>query len=430
LKKEIWLPNLKNNMKFLNRLKTAIVGLKTNKVRSALTILGIVIGVAAIISIMSLGAGAQKLILDQVEGLGSNTIAVLPGREPTGISDTAGLFLDSLREEDIKALLLPSNVPHASDVMPVAFGSSRLSYGNETYQSTILGAGSAEDSNVISRIFDVYPSEGSFFTAGDVQSLAPVVVIGDRVREELFGNQRALGENIRINGKRFRVVGILPKKGQVSFFNFDEMVIAPYTTVNQYVLGRKHFDRIIVIADDARYLDDTVRDITVTLRGRHKITDPAKDDFFVQTQADLAERVSSITSVLTAFLSAVASISLFVGGIGIMNIMLVSVTERTREIGLRKALGATRADILWQFLLESIGLTVVGGIIGILLGGLFSFGVSLLLTEQLGNAWQFTFPYFGAVLGVGVSGIIGLVFGLYPARQASKKSPIEALRYE
>ncbi|MDP2593274.1 MAG: ABC transporter permease [bacterium] len=417
-------------MLFRHQLKTAFTGLKTNKSRSVLTILGIVIGITAIILIMSLGQGAQKLILSQVEGLGSNTIAIIPGREPKGPSDFANIFLDSLKERDLEILKSKSNLPYARDIMPVVFGPARLSYGSETYQSTVFGGGSAEQENLIARMFDLETETGEFFGASDVQSKSSVAIIGSKVKKELFGNFSALGEKVKIGNHSFRVVGTLPSKGQVSFFNFDEMVIVPYTTAGQYILGRKHFDRIIVTAEDETKIDQTVRDITSALRQSHNITDPSKDDFFVETQADLAERLGTITSVLTAFLTAVASISLFVGGIGIMNIMLVSVTERTREIGLRKAVGATMKDILTQFLLESIILTLVGGVIGIIAGTTLSFVLSLILSAQLGNAWEFTFPVQAAVLGLVVSASVGLVFGIYPARIASKKSPIEALRYE
>lgn len=406
-------------------LKTAFAGLKSNKSRSALTILGIVIGVTAIILVMSLGQGAQDLIVNQIQGLGSRTIVVIPGREPKGPTDSAQLFSDSLKEKDLEALRRKSNVPTLGDVMPVVFGGESGAYQNETYRLTIFGA-----TDAMARIFDLYPTEGVFFSDEQVKSRADVVVIGSKVKKELFGSSDALGERIKIKGRTFTVIGILPEKGQVSFFNFDETAIVPYTSAQQYIFGIKHFHRLMVQADSDATITRTVRDIQLTLRDSHNITDPSKDDFFVQTQADLAARLGTVTSVLTLFLLAVAAISLVVGGIGIMNIMLVSVTERTREIGLRKALGATDADILRQFLLEAIFLTSIGGIVGISLGSVFSFIASGVLTRVLGFAWDYTFPVGAALLGFGVSMAIGLVFGIYPARKASQKSPIEALRYE
>ncbi len=405
--------------------KTALRGLRTHKSRSALTVLGIVIGITAIILVMSVGEGAQALILNQVQGLGSKTIAVIPGREPTGPSDAAQIFSDSLKEKDIAALLRKENVPTLGEIMPVVFGGETSSYGSETYRLTIFGG-----TELMSKIFDLTPEKGMFFTEDDVRSRADVAVIGHKVKEELFGGSDALGEKIKIKGKNFRVIGILPKKGQVSFFNFDEIAIVPYTTAQQYVFGIKYFHRIIVEASSDETIARTARDVETTLRDSHGITDPEKDDFFVQTQADLADRLGTITEVLTAFLTAIAAISLVVGGIGIMNIMLVSVTERTREIGLRKAIGATNRDILMQFLGEAVMLTAAGGAIGTLLGAALSFLVSVVLTTFVGISWTFAFPLSGVFLGLGVATAIGLTFGLYPARQASLKSPIEALRYE
>ena len=418
-------------MSFKYSIRTAFRGLETNRSRSILTLLGIVIGITAIILLMSVGEGARDLILKQIQGLGSKTIAVIPGREPKGPSDFASVFLDSLKEKDVRALKNKGNVPYGEDVMPVVFGSVRLSYEEETYQATILGGGDAETENLISKIFDIYPERGFLFTPEDVSSRTSVVIIGDNVREELFGENRdPIGEKIKINGSNFRVIGALPAKGQVSFFNFDDMVLTPYTTAQQYILGKKHFDRILVVASSEDAVARTAEDIEITLRNSHGITDPSKDDFFVETQADLVERISYITSILTLLLVSVAAISLVVGGIGIMNIMLVSITERTREIGLRKAVGATNKNILAQFLLEAVLLTIVGGIVGILLGALLSFLTSVVLSNFVGLDWTFTFPVGAAGLGLLVSAAVGLVFGIYPARQASLKSPIEALRYE
>ena len=406
-------------------VKTAFTGLKTHKSRSLLTILGIVIGVAAIMIVMSLGQGAENLILAQVASIGSKTIAIIPGRQPKGPTDFVSTFTDSLKPKDLRLLENPQNVPHLAQIMPIVFGSEPAVYGNNTYRPTIFGA-----TPLFADIYNLSPAEGGLITDDDVASYTSAVVIGDKVKTELFGEDDALNQKIKINGKNFRVVGVLPKQGQSSFVNFDEIAIVPYTTAQQYIFGIKHFNRIIVQADSEANVNTTVEDITATLRNSHNITDPTKDDFFVQTQEQAMATVGNITNIIKLFLASVAAISLIVGGIGIMNIMLVSVTERTKEIGLRKAIGATNKNILSQFLVEAVILTGVGGIVGIALGTFFSFTLSFLLTHFLGLAWIFTFPLMAAILGIGVSGIIGLVFGIYPAYAASQLSPTEALRYE
>ncbi|MBI2475643.1 MAG: ABC transporter permease [Candidatus Taylorbacteria bacterium] len=405
--------------------KNALTGLKTNKTRSFLTILGIVIGITAIILVMSLGAGAQNFILSQVQGLGTKTIAVIPGRQPKGPSDAAQIFSDSLKEKDLVELKKKSNVPNLAKVMPVVFGGETSLYENNTYRLTVFGG-----TELISSIFDLAPAEGQFFTEDEVKSRANVAVIGSKVKEELFGAGEAVGQKIRIKNLNLRVIGVLPKKGQVSFFNFDEIVILPYTTAQEYIFGIKYFHRLIVEADGEKNIDTVAEDVRLTLRNAHGVSDPDKDDFFVQTQADLAARLGAITTALTLFLVAMASISLFVGGVGIMNIMLVAVTERTREIGLRKSIGATNNDILTQFLIEATALTVLGGIIGVLLGAGLSLFIGQMLQRFAAVPWPWSFPWLGALLGIAVAASIGLIFGIYPARHASQKSPMEALRYE
>lgn len=406
-------------------VKTSFFGLNSHKSRSLLTILGIVIGVAAIILVMSLGEGAKGLIVGQIQSIGSKVIAIIPGRQPSGPTDFLATFTDSLKPRDLTALQDKNNVPHASQVMPVVFGSESASYGNETYRPTILGV-----SDFYTQIYNIYPNEGRSFTNEEARGYADVVVIGSKVKDQLFGTQDAIGEKIRIQGKNFRVIGVIGKTGQLSFLNFDEAVFMPYTTAQQYILGIKYFNRMVVEADSDATVAQTADDVKATLRSMHNITDPTKDDFFIQTQAEAVQTVSTILNVFTLFLGSVAAISLLVGGIGIMNIMLVSVTERTREIGLRKAIGATNKNILSQFLLEAIMLTAAGGAIGVALGGSVSFLIAFVVTHTAGLNWQFSLPLTAIFLGISISTGIGLIFGIYPARQAARKSPIEALRYE
>ena len=346
--------------------KIAMQGVTANKGRAALTVLGIVIGIAAIMLMMSLGRGAENLILGEIGG-------------------------------------------------------------SETYRADVFGT-SAE---FFSELFNVYPEVGDLFTDADIRARAALAVIGYDVAEELFGSDTgALGELISIKGKKFRVAGVYPDKGQVAFINFNRSVILPYTTARDYLLGINYYHEIMTRASSPEAIARTVVDIETTLREAHGITDPEKDDFFVVTQEALVAQIKTIIGTLTVFLSSVVAIALVVGGIGIMNIMLVSVTERTKEIGLRKALGATEKNILLQFLIEAVFLTAAGGVIGIALGSALSFLVAWVLRVVMEVDWSFAFPLSGAILAFSISAAVGLIFGIYPARKAAKKSPIEALRYE
>lgn len=412
-------------MKFKYSFKTAVSGLSAHKSRSALTIVGIVIGITSIIVIMSLGQGAKDLIVGQIQGMGTKTVAISPGKETQSMSDLAMLFSDSLKERELNALRQKTNIPNAKYVMPLVFGSENAVYGSEKFSISFFGGGEQ-----LEKIYEAYPKEGFFYTYEDVLNKNAVVVIGHKTKDKLFGNDEAVGQKIRIKNTTFKVIGVLPEKGAASFISFDDGALMPYTTAQQYLLGTKHFSKIIVEADLESNLVKVANDIKITLRNLHGITDPSKDDFSVATPAEVAEKLEIVFNTLTIFLAAVAAISLVVGGIGIMNIMLVSVTERTKEIGLRKALGATNAEILTQFLLEAVILTSLGGVIGIILGSVISFTISALITKFGGLNWQFSFPFDAAILGLVVASSVGLIFGIYPAKQASKKSPMEALRYE
>lgn len=408
-------------------LKSAVTGLQTNKTRSFLTILGIVIGISSIILVMSIGKGAENLILSEVSGFGAETLVIRPGQEPTGPSDIgATLFSNSLTKRDVELLKRKSNVPHLVNIMPVVIVPGSISYKGETYRPTILG-GVVE---FFSDAFNVYPEKGVLFDEQDIKERGSVVVIGSKVKEELFGDSDAVGKFVKIRDKKFRVVGVFAPKGQSLLINFDELAIVPYTTAQLYLLGISHFHEIIVKVNSADNVAQSVLDIEETLRDSHGITNPDKDDFFVVTSQAAIDQIKSIIGAMTIFLSSVVAIALVVAGVGVMNIMLVSVTERTREIGLRKALGATNKDILTQFLMEAVMLTGIGGIIGIVLGSLLSLLTSFAITNFTGLQWSYSFPVVAAFLGIFVSTLVGLVFGLYPAWKASKKSPIEALRYE
>lgn len=414
-------------MNLVSTFQTALRALSANIGRSLLTILGIVIGIVAIVLVVALGQGAQSLILSQIESIGGNTLIIRPGREPQGPTDAAETILsDSIRERDVAALSNKENVPGLASVDPAILVPGSVSYQSEVFRPTTLGW-TAEGPG---RFFTIYPDQGEMFSDEDVRSHAKVAVLGWRVKDELFGESDALGEFVRVSGQNFRVVGVFAKIGQIGVFNADELMIVPYTTAQKEVLGINHFHEILARAADGADITQTGDDIRATLRELHGITDPKKDDFFVLSQEDIVKRISTITNALTIFLVAIASIALVVGGVGIMNIMLVSVTERTREIGLRKALGATNSDIQRQFLLESVLLTGSGGVIGTLLAFSLAALVTFIVRTKFGLDWPFAFPLLGVLLGVGVATLIGLIFGIYPARRASRLDPIEALRYE
>lgn len=403
-------------------IKTAITGLTVNKMRTVLTLLGIVIGITAIILVMSVGEGAQAMILNQFKGFGSQSISIEPGREPRGPSDFSSIFSDSLKDRELNAI---KKIPGLLRLDPWVISPSTISYQGETFRGQAFGV-----SPNISAMLDVEPDEGIFLTDEDIKQRASVVVIGSKVKEELFGQSDALNKKVKIKNRSFRVIGVLAPKGQVMMLNIDEVALMPYSTAQHYLLGINHFHAILAEADSSANVDRVVADITATLRELHGITDPEKDDFHIGTQAMIEERVGMVTNILTALLVSVAAISLIVGGIGIMNIMLVSVAERTREIGLRKAVGATSSNILFQFLYESMIMTILGGLIGISFGAGLSWLTALILNRALALDWPFAFPVMAAVLGLSVAAIVGLVFGIYPARLAAQKSPIEALRYE
>lgn len=417
----------KNNMHVGEGFTLAIKGLRANKSRSALTILGIVIGIASIMLIMTVGKGAESSILEELSAFGAEMIVIRPGQQPTGPTDIAGtLFNDSLGIKDIEALKRKSNVPDLRIIAPVVIVPGSVSYKGETFKPVTMGW----DAEVMAELFNFYPEVGLLFDEDDIKRKSPVALIGSKTKDELFGESDALGKNIKIKNKNFRVIGVFPKRGQLSFFNVDEIVLVPYSSAQSYLLGIDYFHEIIAMAESAELVDKTVRDIEFTLRELHGITNPEKDDFFIVTQEGMVEQVTTILQSLTIFLSAVVAIALVVGGIGVMNIMLVSITERTREIGLRKAVGARYRDILTQFLIEAVVLTFVGGIIGIIIGAVASFMIAIGIEKFFGLNWPFTFPWQAAIIATAVSTLVGLVFGIFPARLAAKKDPIEALRYE
>jgi len=417
-------------MKFTNSFKTAIIGLKTNKTRSFLTVLGIVIGIASVILMMSLGDGAQNLILRQIMSMGANNVYVEPGAFSGGGDMTQqmmeGMEVKTFTLKDIEAIAKDPLVEMAA---PIVVSVSRVVYKNNDEKITFFATTPAYN-----KITDAQTILGSNFTDFEVQGMSKVAVLGYKIKEDLFEDENPIGKIIRIKKTNFRVIGVMEEQGTQMFQSLDEYIYIPITTAQKFLLGINHVQSSVVKIISQDQIDEAVEDIRLILRERHNIYNPdgdlAKDDFKVVSGKETADIMNTVTSILTLLLSSVAAIALVVGGVGIMNIMLVSVAERTREIGLRKAVGARSKDILYQFLIESVVLTVLGGVLGILLGAIFSYLVSIVLTMALGIQWDFVLSLSSIILAFGVAAVIGLVFGIYPARKAAKLSPIDALRYE
>ncbi len=408
-------------MNLWQALIDALESLAANKMRSILTVLGIVIGVAAVIAMISIGRGAESTITGSIQGIGTNLIFVFRG----GTEDVRNPKPITLG--DAGAISDPFQAPSVELVAPVLQGSGAYSFGGETSNSEIQAVtpeyGPVRNNAV---------TEGEFITEEHILGRASVVVLGPDLAEKLFGrSQGVTGETVRIDGQPFRVIGVLESKGGSGFSNEDDRGVVPFTTAQQRLLRRsssENVDMLMVQVVSSQAVPQAMEEISQILRTRHR-TEIGADDFTILSQQDFLDTASMITNVLTIFLGGVAAISLLVGGIGIMNIMLVSVTERTREIGLRKALGARRLDIQVQFLTESSVLSLIGGIIGIILGWAIAFGVGKIAAAS-NTPIQPTIDLDIVLLATLFSTAVGLFFGIYPANRAANLEPVEALRYE
>jgi putative ABC transport system permease protein len=409
-------------MNILENIRISFRALAANKLRSGLTMLGIIIGVAAVVALMSIGRGATRSVTSQVEGLGTNLISVTSAR----VVRQAGVGAQStqLYYSDYQAIA--EDVPNVNGISPTFQSSAQVAYGANQSQFTITGALPA-----FASVQAYTVEQGRFITYADNSAESRVVVLGSQAAVDLFSGLNPMGRDITINGINFTVVGVLASKGSTGFFSTDEVVLIPLETGYSRIFGGRALDNgkqtlssISLSAANPNVVDTVISQVEYVLRREHKLTLTETLPFSVSSQSQALSTITSITGTLTAFLGAIAGISLFVGGIGIMNIMLVSVRERTREIGLRKAVGARRSVILMQFIVETITLSLLGGITGILLGAAIAGVVTLtgLVTTYV-SLDVILYSFFFAAL-------VGLFFGIYPAYQAASLRPIEALRYE
>jgi len=408
-------------MMFNDLFQESYSALSGNKVRSSLTILGIVIGIASVIAMVSIGQGAKGTIESSIQSIGSNLIMVMPGSQRGfgGGARSAQGSSQTLTQADADAI--------KNEISSIKAVASNLS---SRYQVTAKGTNTNTSVNGVtseySQVRSVTVTQGSFISDQHNSNLSKVAVLGPTVRDDLFGENASnvIGQTVRINKIEFKVIGITETKGGSGFSNQDDIIYIPLATMQKYLTGANYVSAISIEASSANVMAAVQEQVSSLLMVRHKIADATLVDFSIMNQSDIVATASSVTNTFTMLLASIAGISLIVGGIGIMNMMLTTVTERTREIGLRKAIGATKQNISGQFLAEAVMLTLLGGVIGILLGWL----ASILITKFAGTATIVS--WHSIILAFGVSAVIGLVFGYYPARRASKLNPIEALRFE
>ncbi|MEK7598984.1 MAG: ABC transporter permease [Patescibacteria group bacterium] len=405
-------------MKIQDIFQETYSSLSANKARSGLTILGIVIGIGSVIAMISIGQGASGQITSSIEGLGSNLLTVMPGfiQPGRGIVSSGRGSAQTLMNEDIEVLRQIAGTAYVSPELQRRF--QIVASGNNT-NSTVIGV-----EPDYAEVRNIALADGSFITEAQIRSMGRVVVLGPTVALDLFGEGNdPIGKTIRINRVNFKVIGVLQAKGSAGFFNPDDTVFVPLTTMQKILAGAEFLSTIAISVESKDLMPQVQEEATFALAEKHHV-DPQSPDFSIISQADILGTLTQVTDTFTIFLAAVAGISLIVGGIGIMNMMLTTVTERTREIGLRKSIGAKKKDISMQFLTEAVMLTFLGGVMGVILGWI----LAVLVSQFAGIATQVSLQ--SVILAFGVSAAIGIIFGYYPARRAASLNPIEALRYE
>ncbi|WP_158798553.1 ABC transporter permease [Pedobacter sp. L105] len=406
-------------MKIINLVLLAMKALQRNKLRALLTMLGIIIGVASVITMMSIGEGSKQSINASLSSMGSNMITIMPFSNEPGGARLAGSSFKTLTIKDVNAL--QKDAPHIALISPLASSSGQSINGANNWPTTIQGVNPD-----YLEIRKLVVKDGIVFSDQDVRGSAKVCLLGKTVVDNLFPNgESPLGKVIRFGGIPMQVIGVLVPKGTSNFGqDQDDVIIAPYTTIQKRVLSTIYFNQIYASAVTESASDDAVKEVNTALRITHRLRDNQDNDFQVRTQAELMTMLNSTSSMMTALLTAVASISLVIGGIGIMNIMYVSVTERTREIGLRMSIGARGVDILLQFLIEAVMISITGGVIGVVLG----ISAAIIIPNMLN--WPTVISESSIVISFLVCAVTGIFFGYYPALKASGLDPIEALRYE
>jgi len=412
-------------MNLLSEIHSSWQIIGRNKIRSFLTMLGVTIGVASVIIVISVGGGAQSLIVNQIKSLGSNLVGVLPGKsdEKGPPASVYGVLITSLKDEDAQAIM-KSGFPHILSYTSYIKGTDTVVWRDEKVDTTFVGVSAG-----LPEVEDAVVASGRFFTDEENRSMSRVAVVASQTAKDLFGDEGPIGQNIKIKKTNFNIIGVMKSRGNSGFQNQDNQIFVPLQTAQKLLLGVDYVSFMRMKIDSAENVNESMEYMRQILRDRHNITNPENDDFDVRSMAQGLDTLSTITNALRLFLAAVASISLIVGGIGIMNIMLAAVQERTREIGLRKAVGAKSKHIITQFLVETCLITLLAGIIGIILG----VGVSVLVAvvaQNMGYSWDLVISIPSIAMGCIVSVGIGLLFGILPAKKASQLDPIEALRYE